>query len=146
MVLWKTWEYLQYKNLSFSIEPSLWEGRVSQFCLASLCAQKVCLKLSESRPVLHRPERKESLPDPTRWAPTSYKWSYNPCKWPYKWVTGVITLPIGVITPFITGRVPPCRQQSLVLVQILVLNLNDSVIFVEKEQRQSPQPPNTDTM
>ena len=25
-----------------------------------------------------------------RWAPTSSKWSYNPCKWPYKWVTGVI--------------------------------------------------------
>ena len=36
---------------------------------------------------------------PTRWAPTSYKW-------PYKWVTGVITLLIGVITPFITGRGP----------------------------------------
>ncbi len=27
-----------------------------------------------------------------RWAPTSYKWSYNPYKWPCKWVTGVITL------------------------------------------------------
>ena len=25
-----------------------------------------------------------------------YKWSYNPYKWPYKWVTGIIlTLPIG---------------------------------------------------
>ena len=23
-------------------------------------------------------------------APTSYKWSYNPGKWPYKWMTGVI--------------------------------------------------------
>ena len=23
----------------------------------------------------------------TRWAPTSYKWGYNPCKWPYKWVS-----------------------------------------------------------
>ena len=31
-----------------------------------------------------------------------YKWSYNLYKWPYKWVTGVITLLIGVITPFIT--------------------------------------------
>ena len=38
-----------------------------------------------------------------------YKWSYNPCKWPYKWVTGVITLLKEVITPFITGRGPPCR-------------------------------------
>ena len=24
----------------------------------------------------------------------NYKWSYNPHKWPYKWITGVITLPI----------------------------------------------------
>lgn len=30
-----------------------------------------------------------------RWAPTSDKWDYNPCKWPYKWVRGVITLLIG---------------------------------------------------
>ena len=29
-------------------------------------------------------------------------------KWPYNWVTGVITLLIGVITPLITGRGPPC--------------------------------------
>ena len=42
----------------------------------------------------------------TRWAPTSYKWSYKPYKLPYKWVTGVITLLIGVITPFITSRGP----------------------------------------
>ena len=31
----------------------------------------------------------------------------NSYKWPYKWVTGVITLRRGVITPFITGRGPP---------------------------------------
>ena len=37
----------------------------------------------------------------TRWAPTSYKCDYNPCKWPYNWVT-------GVITPLVTGRGPPC--------------------------------------
>ena len=44
----------------------------------------------------------------TRWAPTSYKWSYNNLyKWPDKWVTGVITLLMGVITPFITDRGPP---------------------------------------
>ena len=30
-----------------------------------------------------------------------YKWSYNPYKWPYKWVIGIITLLIGVIIPFI---------------------------------------------
>ena len=28
----------------------------------------------------------------TRWAPTSYRLSYSPYKWPYKWVTGVVTL------------------------------------------------------
>ena len=38
----------------------------------------------------------------TRWAPTSYKWSYNPYKGPYKLVNGVITL-------LITGRGPPCK-------------------------------------
>ena len=45
-----------------------------------------------------------------RWAPTIYKWSYNPYKWPYKWVNGVITLLIGVKTPFTTGRGPPCKK------------------------------------
>ena len=39
----------------------------------------------------------------TRWAPTSYKWSYNPYKCLYKWVTGLITLLIGVTTLAITG-------------------------------------------
>ena len=42
-----------------------------------------------------------------RWDPASYTWSSNPYKWPYKWVTGVVTLLIRVITPFISGRVPP---------------------------------------
>ena len=42
----------------------------------------------------------------TRWAPTSYKWSYKPCKWPYKWVT-------GVITPFITSRGPTLKGNNL---------------------------------
>jgi len=46
-----------------------------------------------------------------RWARTSYKWSYNLYKWPYKWVTGVITLLIGVITPFKTDRGPPCGKR-----------------------------------
>ena len=40
----------------------------------------------------------------TRWAPTVYKWSYNPYQWPYKWATRLITLIIGVITPVITGK------------------------------------------
>ena len=34
---------------------------------------------------------------------------WEPYKWPkiYKWVTGVITLLMGVITLFVTGRGPP---------------------------------------
>ena len=44
--------------------------------------------------------------NPTRWAPSSYKWSYNPSKWPYKWLTVLITLVIRVINPVITGRGP----------------------------------------
>ena len=48
----------------------------------------------------------------TRWAQTSYKLSYNPYKWPYKRVTGVITLLIGFITQFITGAGPPCSSYS----------------------------------
>ena len=42
----------------------------------------------------------------TRWAPTSYKWGYSLFKWPYKWVTGVLTLLIRILTPFITSRRP----------------------------------------
>ena len=48
------------------------------------------------------------------WAPDSYKWSYDPYKWLYKRVTGVRTLLIGVITPLITGRGPPCSVMDFV--------------------------------
>ena len=43
---------------------------------------------------------------PTRWAPSSYKWRYNPYKWPYEWLPVLIALVIGVINPVITGRGP----------------------------------------
>ena len=46
-----------------------------------------------------------------------------------KWVTGVITLLIGVITvitPFITGRGPPCRNQYWVVSQVLPEKKDDS--------------------
>ena len=37
-----------------------------------------------------------------------------PCKWPYKWVTGVISsLLIDVRTPFTTGRGPPCGSAKI---------------------------------
>ena len=34
-------------------------------------------------------------------------------EWPYKWVTGVITLLMRVIAPFITDRGPPCSSVLL---------------------------------
>ena len=37
-------------------------------------------------------------------------WSYIPCKWPYKWVTGVINLLVGGVISFITGRGAPCMK------------------------------------
>ena len=46
--------------------------------------------------------------------PTSYKWSCNPYKWPYAWVTGVITPTSGVFTLPITGRAPPAVEPFFV--------------------------------
>ena len=47
-----------------------------------------------------------------RWAQTPVIWwnYFTPYKWPYKWVNGVITLLLGVVTRVITGRGPPCRN------------------------------------
>ena len=39
----------------------------------------------------------------TRWAPTGYKWSCNPYKCPYEWLTGVIT-PIHGVTSLLQRR------------------------------------------
>ena len=33
----------------------------------------------------------------------------TPIKWPYKWVTGVVTLLIEVVTPLTTGTGPTCN-------------------------------------
>ena len=47
----------------------------------------------------------------TRWAPTTYKWSYNLHEWPYKWITGVTT-PISGVILLITGRgLPRCQWE-----------------------------------
>ena len=46
---------------------------------------------------------------PTRWAPTSFKWSYNPYKGPYKWVTGVIAHINRVTYNWFSG--PPCMRR-----------------------------------
>ena len=75
----------------------------------------------------------------TRWAPTSYRLSYNPYKWPCKWVTGVITLLIGVIIQFITGRGPPCtiHKKSPYLNQskwvLFLMQLVDVFVFFSAE-------------
>ena len=45
--------------------------------------------------------------------PTCYILNYNPYKWPFKWVTGVITLLGGVITRFVTGRGPSCTKSTM---------------------------------
>ena len=54
------------------------------------------------------PNTLDALMVASRWAPTRCKWGYSPYKWPYSWVTGVITRMNGVTTPFITGRCPLC--------------------------------------
>ena len=80
----------------------------------------------------------------TRWAPTSYKLSYNPYRWPYKWVTGVITLLIGVITQFITGRGPPCITPISGVVTRLTSHdpwPGAPPFFAPKTRSRSPRPP-----
>lgn len=49
----------------------------------------------------------------TTWAPTSYKWSANPYKWICKLVSRVITPLLGVETPVIEDRCPPCMISIL---------------------------------
>ena len=57
------------------------------------------------------PNKQRKADGTTRWAPTSYKLSYNPYMWSVKWVPGVITLLIGFTSPFITSRGPPCKTR-----------------------------------
>ena len=47
---------------------------------------------------------------PTRWAPTGYKWTYNPICMGYNPSYPFIKPLIRVITPFATSRGPPCRN------------------------------------
>ena len=49
-------------------------------------------------------------------------------KWPSKWVTGVMTLLIMVITPFITGWGPPCIYFQKIMLQTTQLNWSASAI------------------
>ena len=52
---------------------------------------------------LNHQQYEVNLQRPRRWALTIYMELFSPYKWPYQWVTGIRTLLIGVITPFITG-------------------------------------------
>ena len=61
-----------------------------------------------------------------------------------KWVTGVITLLIGAITPSITGRAPPCactvhfgyqqKEDSLIL-SISLYSIESVCIIQKKSQK-----------
>ena len=51
---------------------------------------------------------------PTRWAPTSCKWSYNPYKWLDKWVSGVITH---------TNRVVGAARRAMMMMMLLILTV-----------------------
>ena len=65
-----------------------------------------------------------------RWAPTTYKWGYNPYKWHYKWVTVVITPISGGMTLLITGSGPPCRgyeTKTFLRVQWLKFTVGESL-------------------
>ena len=48
----------------------------------------------------------------TRWAPTSYKWSYDPYQWPYMSNWGYDPT-YRSYNPFLTGRGPPCSGLRL---------------------------------
>ena len=60
---------------------------------------------------------------------SSYKRSYNPYKWPNKWVTGVITARGGVTTLLITGSGPHCGHEFLFLGRFLSKFVSQ-VVFV----------------
>ena len=57
-------------------------------------------------------ESEEAFAESTAGGPRAdrYTWGYNPYKRPYKWIAGVTTLLIGVLTLLITGRGPPCTK------------------------------------
>ncbi len=57
--------------------------------------------------------------------------SYNPYKWPYKQVAGVITPINGVITLLTTGRAPPC-----ICIYIHILYLKKSGLWLYWYQHQ----------
>ena len=95
--------------------------RPSIFCPASLPASRQLLHKVPGQ-CLHQkhPRCAETIHparltagSPTRWAPSSYKWSYNPYKWPNKWLTVLITLVIGVINPVITGMGPTLYKSPM---------------------------------
>ena len=88
------------------------EREISIFGMLNLCYKPT---LASTILISEKANFKHSCIHPARWAPTSYKWSYSPYKWPCKWVTGVITPIGGVITQFITGRGPTLWKGSMAI-------------------------------
>lgn len=71
------------------------------------------------------PQRSFLFETSTMWAPTGYKWICNLSKMPCKWLTRVIALLIGVISPFIIGRGPTFFSDSHPLKLQPVLSQSD---------------------
>ena len=87
------------------IQASLWEERL--WPLASSFVHEAAEKATSFD--LGWEKCEGGLLIPTRLAPTSYKWAYNPYKkGPYTLIAGIITLLLRVITPFISGRGLSC--------------------------------------
>ena len=71
--------------LTFSWLP--WDGC---FCCREVIVQGSDVCFSPLRILVRHHQKMIMHVFSTRWAPTSYKLSYNPYKWPYKWVTGYV--------------------------------------------------------
>ena len=82
--------------------------------IASLKLLFKLFKSPETKQRSYHPETQDLWWHHTRWAPTSYKWSYNPINRLSSWGPNLY----GVITPFITsGGLPCCLSWKLSISQ-----------------------------
>ena len=70
---------------------------------------------------------KEYSTIPTSWAPTSYTWRYDPNRWPYKWVTGIINC--HLVQPYARdcekiGAASDCEKIGASVQKLLQTNAN----------------------
>ena len=108
--LFKTKKHLSSQEVCPSLISLKTKGAMAATMQAPQIAKVRALEWKQQRQQQQKTRANYNLPS-TRWAPSSYKWSYNPYKWPYKWLTVLITLVIGVINPVITGRGPTLYLQ-----------------------------------